>query len=150
MVQWLELPTFVAEGLGSILGPGTKILQVAWCGHFHKVSSKCYWDSEWLVSCSQDQIYRKCQDLRQVFAQFILPPLQFICMMYKWYYCNYIFISFEVQIWVQICVFVLGNFKDCLQCLISWGSPFPISGPSFLTANKWPLSRSRIAWNFTM
>ena len=31
-VQWLGLHTFTAEGVGSIPGQGTKILQAAWCG----------------------------------------------------------------------------------------------------------------------
>lgn len=38
MVQWLELGTLTAKGLGSIPDQGTKILQVTWHGQKHIIS----------------------------------------------------------------------------------------------------------------
>ena len=35
-VKWLALRTFSAQGVGSIPGQGTKILQAVWCGQKKK------------------------------------------------------------------------------------------------------------------
>ena len=38
MVQWLGLYSFTAEGVGSIPGWGTKILQAVWCSQKIKIT----------------------------------------------------------------------------------------------------------------
>ena len=40
VVQWLGLCTFITEGLGSVPGWGTKILQAVQCGHKSKKKKK--------------------------------------------------------------------------------------------------------------
>ena len=37
MVHWLRLPVFTAGGVGSILGPGTKILHAVGCSKKKKI-----------------------------------------------------------------------------------------------------------------
>ena len=40
VVQWLGLCAFTAEGMGSIPGQGTKILQAVWCDQKEKEHDK--------------------------------------------------------------------------------------------------------------